>query len=228
MAIGKTDVVNLALSLVGAAKIDAITDNTKAARLASSLFETSYRSTAELPHNWKFLTARTELAELDEPLFGSYDYQFLLPNKVLRVIAQVSEDSDDIEYDWRREVYVNTDNEEFDVLLTNESTCFIRYIRDRGTNEAIAKWPGWFANLVALNLAIILVEPLKQDKVKKNQLLAMLTDPSRGWLTIAIQTNGLEDVDVDSNGVPLDKGNNDVLNASLSASTKRKYIQTRE
>ncbi len=72
MVIAKVDIINLALSLVGAKKLIAATDNTKAAKLAASLFKTSYKAMAELPHNWKFLTSRKQLGALDDPDFGSW------------------------------------------------------------------------------------------------------------------------------------------------------------
>jgi hypothetical protein len=51
MVIAKIDIINLALTLCGAKKLFATTDNTKAAKLAASLFKTSYRAMAELPYN---------------------------------------------------------------------------------------------------------------------------------------------------------------------------------
>lgn len=228
MVIAKVDIINLALSLCGAKKVIAVADNTKAAKLAASLFKTSYRAIAELPHNWKFLTSRAQLGALTEPGFGSWEHQFEIPIFCLRVLAQIDVDDDTLEYDWKREVYIDSTGGEHDALLTNQATCYIRYIRDRGTDQAIARWPGWFSRIIALDLAILLCEPLKQDKVKKNQLLQMMVDPVRGWLPLAIASNGMEDVTTNKDGVNLDDGNKDVLEASNPSAIIRKYIQTRE
>lgn len=225
MAFKKIDVVNLAMVLVGAKVLTGLTDASKAARLSNSLYELSSRGMMELPENWKFLTARAELGQnSNEPISGVYSYQYNIPPKCLRVIANHDADDDKIEFPYKREVYVSG-SAETDVILTNQDTCFIRYIRER---VDVARWPAWFARIVALDLAIVLCEPLKQDKPKKNQLLAMMTEPAYGWLAKAIQANGLEDVDVDDNNVSLDKGNNDVINAAGVTEVIRRYIQTRE
>lgn len=224
MAFKKIDVVNLALVLVGAKTLTGLTDASKAARLSNSLWELSSRGIMELPENWKFLTARAELSQTDTPAFGEYDYQYPLPTKCLRVIAVVDEDGDDTEYKYRREVYVGSSTET-DVILTNQSECFILYIRER---IDVGRWPGWFARLVALDLAIVLCEPLKQDKQKKNQLLAMMTEPAYGWLAKAIQANGLEDMNVSDDNVSLDKGNRSVIEAASAAEITKKYIIVRD
>ncbi len=228
MVIAKVDIINLALSLVGAKKLIAVSDNTKAAKLAASLFKTSYRAMAELPHNWKFLTARKQLGALDDPDFGSWEHQFEISPNVLRIIAQIDVDDDSLEYSGEREVYIDSSNVEHDAWLTNQTTCYIRYIRDRGTDQAIARWPGWFSRIVALDLGILLCEPLKQDKVKKNQLLAMMASPVEGWMAKAIMANALENIVTSRSGVPLDKGNQDVINASGPIAIDRKFIQTRD
>lgn len=224
MAISETDVKNLGLVLVGARKLTSATDASKAGRLTSSLFELSRGGMFSLPVNWKFATTRAELGSTTDPSFGYYDHQFILPANCVRIVAQVDEDSDKIEYEHRREVYIDSSSNEHDVILTNQDACFIKYIRLRMN---VAVWPVWFARLVALDLAILLCEPLKQDKAKKNQLLMLMTAPVDGWLAKAIQANGMEDKDVTSNGVSLDKGNTDVLDAATVRITD-KYIALRE
>lgn len=223
MATNKTDVKNLALTLVGAKTLTSAADASKAARLTNSLFELSQGGMFALPVDWKFATARAELGSTTTPEFGQYGYQFVLPAGCVRVIAVVDEDDDAIEYKHRREVYVSG-NDQTDVVLTHLSTCFIKYILLR---ENVGKWPAWFARLVALDLAILLCEPLKQDKAKKNQLLQIMADPVNGWLAKAIQANGREDMDVSAGSVSLDKGNTDVLDVAIEDVT-RKYIILRE
>jgi hypothetical protein len=161
---------------------------------------------------------------LTDPVIGQYSYRYQVPAKCLRVIAMVDEDDYSAEYEYRREVYIDSTDTEFDVILCDESTCFILYIRDR--ISAIGSWPGWFSRLVALDLAILMCEPMKQDKVKKNQLLNMMTDPIQGYLARAIQANAMEDADVSAKGVNLNRGNNDVLDASVQSEITRRYIKT--
>lgn len=221
MAISETDVKNLALTLVGAKKLTTASDASKAGRLTSSLFGLSRGGMFALPINWRFATAREELGATDDPAFGYYDYQFILPADCVRVIAQVDEDSDKVEYEYRREVYVDSSNAQHDVILTNTSPCYIRYIMLRVN---VGAWPAWFCRLVALDLAILLCEPLKQDKPKKNQLLLLMTAPVEGWLAKAVQANGLVNMDVSRDKVSLDKGNTDVLDAALGKIVDRYEI----
>lgn len=228
MAINKTNIINLGVVLVGAKTLVATTDKVKAAKLALILWELSYRGVLELPHNWYFATVRDELNSTTAPTIGHYKYRYTLPKKCLRVIAQIDEDDDTLEYEHRIENYVNTDEKSFPVLVSNESECFVKYIYDLGEDYEIARWPAWFSRLVALDLAILLCEPLKQDKVKKNQLMAMMLDPTVGWLARAIQANGMYGTNVGSAGENSDAGNNDVLNASTMGNLTKRYIVERE
>ncbi|GAG47792.1 unnamed protein product, partial [marine sediment metagenome] len=151
MSIGKTEVINAGLLLIGATKIIALTDATKARRLASSMFDLVLRGVYDLPINWNFATCRTELSQLSTaPDFG-YDYQYELPVNFRRVIALVDEDGDEVEYKHRREVAIITsgsDEKEYDVFLSNKDEAFIKYIRLR---EDPNKWPGYFIKLVAID-----------------------------------------------------------------------------
>ena len=154
------------------------------------------------------------------PVCG-YDYQYRYPTGWRRTIATVDEGGDKIEYDSRRELLVEPADNEIDVLLTNQSEVFIKYIYLR-TSEAI--WPAWFVKLVYMNLALLLCEPLKQDKQKKNQLLLMFEEA----FIAAIKSNGLSDMDVSDENVSIDRGNTDVVNASSIEEITKKYIVVRE
>lgn len=223
MAIDKIGIYNLAITLVGGAKITSLTGNSKEVRLANTLFDFSAHGMFGLPIDWRFATARAELSRLsDDPDSGPYDYQFVLPEKCERVIAVVDEDSDDAQYEYDREVFVSGSTE-YEVVLVNELTCFIKYIRYRVN---IGSWPAWFARLVGLDLAILLCEPLKKDKQKKSQLYSLLTAPATGWLARAIQANAMENARTNQNNENLNAGNDDVLNASISSVIDKRYKST--
>ena len=178
----------------------------------------------DLPADWKFCITRAQLSELaTTPDFG-YDYQYALPNRCRRVLSMVDEDGDDVQYKWRRECAVTvsgSEEYEWDVILTDEDECRVKYIRLR---EDVGAYPGWFVNLIILNLAIKLSEPLKQDKKKRQQLEFAM---ERAW-NLAVSTNALEDCDVNKDGINIDLGNNDVLNAAPDAEVvSQKYIVER-
>jgi hypothetical protein len=214
-------IVNLALITVGSEKINSLSDATKSARLASTLYEQARNEVFDLPESWKFATSRATLAALSTaPAFG-YDYQYILPSACRRVIAFVDADGDEIEYKYRREVadvIEGAAEVEYDVILVNESSCRIKYIRLRIDP---AKWPAWFTKLVYLNLAMMLCEPLKGDKSKKAQIRQeMWVDAYQS----AVTANAMEDVDVNSAGVPTDYGNTDVLDAAGESDIQTDYV----
>lgn len=223
MSIDKIGIFNLAITLVGGAKITSLTGNSKEVRLANTLFDFSAHGMFALPIDWRFATSRAQLARLsDDPDFGPFDYQFGLPEKCVRVIAVVDKDSDDAQYEYDREVYISGSTER-EVILVNELTCYIKYIRYI-TN--IGRWPVWFSRLVGLDLAILLCEPLKKDKQKKSQLYSLLTAPGTGWLARAIQANAMENARTNANNENLNAGNNDVLNAPTMSVIDKRYKST--
>lgn len=220
MALDKIGIYNLAITLVGGAKITSLTGNSKEVRLANTLFDFSAHGMHVLPIDWRFATARAQLSRLsDDPSFGPFDYQFVVPSKCERIIAVVDKDNDDVQYEYDREVYVNGDAET-EVVLVNELTCYIKYIRYRVN---IGSWPAWFSRLVGLDLAILLCEPLKKDKQKKSQLYSLLTAPSTGWLARAIQANAMENARTGTDNYNVNVGNTDVLDASISLTLTKRY-----
>lgn len=220
MALTELKVVNAALILTGSKVITAAeyaAATKKSAAAVAATYEMSYKEMFELPVDWKFCTTRTELvpSEID-PEFG-YDYQFVVPTNIIRPLAVVDESDDDIEYKWRSELLVDAETE-YDVILANEETLFLKYMYVR-TDES--KWPAWFAKLVVINLALYLCEPLKQKSAKINQLERMFEKA----LILAVQANALSDVDVSDYNVALDRGNTDVLSAAtIEEVTKQRIV----
>lgn len=222
MALSELKLVNAALYLVGAKKLSQVQLTAalkKSATAIASLYEMAYTEMFELPFDWKFCITRTELipSEID-PEFG-YDYQFVVPTNIIRPLAVVDEDNDDIEYKWRSELLVDA-TVEYDVILSNQETLFLKYMYIR-TDES--KWPAWFAKLVVINLALYLCEPLKQKSAKINQLERMFDKA----LTAAVSANALLDVDVSDEGLALDRGNTDVIDAAIIKEVTKQRIIAR-
>jgi hypothetical protein len=226
MAITQIDIVNTAMFLIGEAKLSSTADAAKSARIIKTLWEISYQGQLVLPFDWKFATTTAQLSQLTDPVIGHYEYRYALPAKCLRVVKVVDEDDYELHYPYRREVYVDGNQKEFNCILTNESECYIRYLRDISN---VALWPAWFSRLVALDLAILSCEPLKQDKQKKSQLLLMRDEPVIGWLPRAIAANAMEDADTGDGDVDTREGNRDVIEAaSLMEGEEKTYIVERE
>ncbi len=208
--ISQTDIVNAGFAITGAKQVVNIDADTVSARLAKSLFKTERLRVTDLPVNWKFATARVQLAKMTaDPPFGSYCFQYALPGNCVRVIAMVDEFGDDFEYKHRKEtaVAITGGREvETDVILTNEESVFIKYLRLRTDT---ATWPGWFGRLVSIGIAALVVAPAKQGKWdRKIELLW-----KEAYLK-AQESNSMEDVDVDSHNQRIEKGNMDVTQAA--------------
>ena len=206
----KIDVINYALVLAGEKQINATTDPVKAAKLADSMWEIVTLAVCDNPYvDWKFQTVRGTLSELSDTPASGYDHQYAYPDNARRIIATINEDDDTIEFKWRRELYIDSSNKEYDVLLTNEDTVRVKYLVYRADP---AKWPGWYVELVATKLAVVVSEPLKQDKKHREQLRSMLLTA----VETAMAGNQREDTDVNAENEDLDKGNTSVVGAAVA------------
>ena len=211
MAISETSITNASLALIGAKSITSLSDNTPAARWAKMMFEMARGTCFGLPVKWKFAKTRTELTKLStDPAFGSYDHQYQLPPKCVRIADTVDEDDDDLEYAWDREFVVIRDGgkeQEYDVMLCSEDEVYIHYIRLR-TDPGV--WPMWFVKLVYIELAILISGPIKQheNKDRLKQLWEIAYER-------ALSANGMEGVVLGKySNAARDKGNNDVIDAT--------------
>jgi len=152
------------------------------------------------------------------PVSG-FAHQYVYPTNYSHMIALVESTGDATEYGYRKECYIDDADNEIDVLLTDETTVYIKYVRIR---TDISTWSSWFAALVYTRNAVIMCEPLKQKFQKQNQLFMLYEEAEKK----AIEANGWEDANTSSN-VNVDKGNTDVVNAALNEELDKKYIINR-
>jgi hypothetical protein len=81
-----TDICNIALTYLGARRIQSLTDQTKEAREANAIYYFE-RDNELRAHCWKFAIKRTQLpASPTPPTFG-YQLAYQLPNDFLRAVA---------------------------------------------------------------------------------------------------------------------------------------------
>jgi len=223
-SVSETDVKNAALALVGEAPLTGSNDDSTAQLHSKLLYKFARNECHALRIEWAFCRVRTSIAaHADDPEHGSYDYQFVLPSLCLRVRRLQESTYDDVEYPFSRELMLKTEGssiKEYPVILANVSTAYIVYTR-LVTDPNM--WPAYFTKLVYTRLAIMLCEPLKQDKTKKEQLRSMYVDA----LAEAKAANGTEDCDVNEDNTNKDKGNNDVLNAAIDDAPQGRYIINR-
>lgn len=116
MALSKTDILNKALTLVGAAPVTSITDGTNNARILSRVYEASLRYVLN-ECKWNFATKRANLT-VSADTFDFYDtgetVVYIRPTDIIRIFG-VSDPS----AKWR---------EEGDYIFSDTSSLGIRYV----------------------------------------------------------------------------------------------------
>ena len=154
MAQSVVDCCNSALQKVGSRGIMSLTEDSREARACRKAFDSNRR--AELrKHPWKFAIKRVVLApDSDTPAFD-YLYQFTLPADCVRILFP---------QDWTTDWAV-----EGRKILTNYGGGILnlRYVADI---EDCTLWDAAFYDMVAISLALDLVEQLTTSTGKKQLL----------------------------------------------------------
>ena len=78
------ELANRSLTLCGAARISALTDNTKSGTALAAVY-TQVRDACLATANWKFAMRRFNPAASDTPLFG-FTYAYVVPDEILRLV----------------------------------------------------------------------------------------------------------------------------------------------
>lgn len=154
----QVQIVNQALTKLGAARITSMDDNTNSARVMSAIYD--IKRDAELAAcPWTFAIKRASIpASTTEPAFG-WAYSYPLPSDFLSLV-QVGEDYTFYETDTGALFEV-----EGGAILTDESSPLdIRYVY-RVTNPGL--YPALFVEALACRLAAEACEQLTQNLSKR-------------------------------------------------------------
>ncbi len=159
----ETEIVNMALSLIGDSRITSMTDTSTNEGVLAVLFYAQARDEVigQSGVDWKVAIERLgPLAALSTaPSFG-WDNQYQLPEDLLRLIGLVTDLNDiPLGVEWKREGTK---------LLTNEDTVHILYIK-RITETAT--FPPLLVQAIYLKLGSKLAFPITRDKVLRRELL---------------------------------------------------------
>lgn len=153
MASSQTEVVNIALTILGADLITSIDDPVKSAILASANWNTLLDATIRA-YPWNFAIKNQVLSpESATPVDSEWTYQFTLPPECLRVLK-----TDLTDQDWvveGRNLYANSDT----VKLK-----FLQRVDD--TNV----WDACFTQAFAVRMAHLLSYPIVQSGALKQNL----------------------------------------------------------
>ncbi len=156
------DIVNRALAKLGDIRIISLDDRTKAAALASGMFE-DVRDAEISAHSWNFAKARVKLpAEAEAPAFG-WGFQYVLPGDCLRVLTAGA---------WPGPVmddFITGDTQSYTLegrkILSNRGLA-LNLIYLKRVEEA-ALFPAVFVEALASKLAVEMCESLTGSNSKR-------------------------------------------------------------
>lgn len=129
----QVQIINIALTRLGADPIASLTDSSTEAKVANVLWETARRSSLR-DHPWNFAVTEVELAQIYGATTHGYKYVYQLPADCLRLL----------------EVYGGADYKQSGRrLATNAEQCVIKYVKDViDTTE----WDALFVDVMAQRL----------------------------------------------------------------------------
>lgn len=155
------DCCNSALQRVGASSILSLTDNSREARACNQAYDSNRRSELR-KHRWNFAIKRVSLApDIQVPAFD-FLYQFSIPSDCLRILPP-----GDITTDWVREGNKILTNTNMSQVASSGIVLNLRYITD--VTDA-SQWDTAFYDMLALAIAVDIVEPLTNSTAKKSVL----------------------------------------------------------
>tara|TARA_R110002096_G_scaffold130706_6_gene280055 strand:+ start:1137 stop:1712 length:576 start_codon:yes stop_codon:yes gene_type:complete len=148
-------ICNLALQLVGAKSISALTDDTTAGRACNRVY-TQARDSELRAHPWSFARERVQVAaDSTNPTFG-YAKRYALPADYLRILPTNGTNGSAIQDDWQIEGrYILTDDSSPINLV------YLKRITDENTFDAT------FIELLAARIAMDIAEKVTQSNTKK-------------------------------------------------------------
>lgn len=180
----QVDICNYGLTLIGAGRITALTDNSKAARAMNAIY--SMTRQAELrKFTWNFALKRASLPALASPPDWGFGSQYQLPTDFLRLVQ-----AGDIYAVPSLDNYVNADNSNWaiegqNILTDMGGPLKIRYVynvTDEGLFDAL------FNISLAAQLSFATCEEITGSNTKKD--VAMQT--YKQAITDALRANAIE------------------------------------
>jgi hypothetical protein len=147
----KTGIANLALSNLGEARIQNLTDNNSRARACNARLDDVITTVLRM-HIWNSALERSELTSVETPLFG-WNYTFQLPADYIRVV-EVSPIS---------RFLVEKKN-----ILSNEKTLKLLYV---GVPTDINNLDSLLMEAIAMKLALEIAETLTSKQGLKQEMM---------------------------------------------------------
>lgn len=179
MASSETEVVNIALTHLGADLIASLDDPSKSASRAKANFGMA-RDAVLRRYPWKCAKKWAVLTpENTTPINPNFAYQFILPPDFLRLI---STDQHEYAIEGSRRILANTD------ALT------IQYVY---RNKTVAEWDDLLVQAIAARLAHLLAYPLVQSTAMRDAMWELYKTYTSEALTIDSQEGMAQDTSAD-------------------------------
>ena len=146
----KTGIANLALSNLGEARIQSLTENSSRARACSARIDTCMESILRM-HVWNSALERQKLTQIEAPVFG-WNYTYQLPADCIKVV----------EVEPVSKYQVEKKN-----ILSNETSLYLLYIAiPTDTNNLDVL----LAEAIAMKLAVEIAETLTSKDGLKSEM----------------------------------------------------------
>lgn len=177
------EIVNLALTKLGASRIMALTDENDSARAANAIYA-QVRDAELMAHPWNFAIRRASLAASATAPAFEYDKQFPVPSDFLRLYEIFDYP---VQFPTEDPYFaIESHSDDGLVILTNEASPLkIRYVA-KITDEA--KYDPLFVQAFACSLALTLCDRKTEHQGKK-QMIGQEYDM---WLKKAIRTDAIQ------------------------------------
>lgn len=180
----KVEIANRALTKLGQARITSFSDDSKAARAVSAIWDT-LRDAELRARRWSFAIKRDSIAALSSTPSWGFDYEYQLPSDFLALI-EIDEGYDVANLND----YIGTPAAPYSIeagkILTDlEAPLDIRYAY-RVTDTA--QWDATFVEAFACRLAMELAEDMTQSNSKRQ----LAFDEYREAIRAAVRANAIE------------------------------------
>lgn len=165
MATSAVEICNFALSLISQEPIVSITSPTSANEKRCAKWYDQARQFVLSKHPWNFAQKRAMLPEETAPAFG-YSHSFALPSDYVRLVQRGLTKADSVT------VYNDYAIEGASLLLNYSGTGSFPIIYTFDESR-VGRFPPWFVNLIAHQLAIYISNEINRTQTEINQLFQL-------------------------------------------------------
>ena len=145
------DLVNRGFGKIDARTIQAFTDGTTDADLATQYYESTLEELLA-EHPWRFATTRVQLSQATA--LDGWDYAFTLPSDLVRIVELADNENFNGSATFRH-------HREGRLILTYASTCWLRYVKRFTT---VAQMPALFQEALAQRFASYVARHLNRSQ----------------------------------------------------------------